>query len=150
MNDNLEEVDKSSYRFYPKGINLEFDPNSDISSIPLQIELEIENGFYSIYEGTEPYDIEKDEDYKILVSHTFYEACFPAINFILGDKGIKIPSKYLFKKQKDFFYEFIFLLSKKNDKIILGKDLIELMKVEFFNNGEFSINNIDFRVTTKD
>ena len=54
MNDNITNTEKSSYIYKTKGLILTFDPYSNISSIPLQILIEIKNGFHTIYEGTEP------------------------------------------------------------------------------------------------
>ena len=141
MNDNLSDMEKSSYQFFHKGMILTFDPNLNYSLIPLQIENEIKNGFYTIVEFSEPYEKEIGNGLQVLITHIFNPVCFPAVNFILDDRAIKIPTEFLFKK-KDV-YEFVFLMKENQDKIVFGKDLIDLMNIEFINNG-FVIHNKTF------
>ena len=148
MNDNITNTEKSSYIYKTKGLILTFDPYSNISSIPLQILIEIKNGFHTIYEGTETYEKDLKNGYQALISHVYDEVRFPAVNFILSDRSITIPSKYLFKNKGVF--EFVFLINEKQDKIIIGKDLIDLMNVEFINDNEFFIHNRDFVIKIKD
>ena len=147
-NDNVNKMEFSSHEFKSKGLLLTFDPYSNISSIPPQIEMEIKNGFYTIYPGTEPYERDLKNGYQALVSHSYDEVRFPAVNFILSDRGITIPSKYLFKNKGIF--EFVFLIKENQDKIIIGKDLIDLMDVEFINDNEFFIHNREFVIKIKD
>ncbi len=141
MNDNLSDMEKSSYQFFHKGMILTFDPSLNYSLIPLQIENEIKNGFYTIVEFSEPYEKEIGNGLQVLITHIFNPVCFPAVNFILDDRAIKIPTEFLFKK-KDV-YEFVFLMKENQDKIVFGKDLIDLMNIEFINNG-FVIHNKTF------
>ncbi len=148
INDNITFMDKASYQFSTKGMMLTFDPNLNFSLIPIQIENEIKNGFYSIIEFSEPYEKDIGNGYQVLVTHIFDPICFPAVNFILADKAITIPNKYLFKKTD--IYEFIFLMKENQDKIILGKDLIDLMKIEFINENDFIIHNKDFQINIID
>ena len=148
MNDNITQMQRTSHKFKPKGLLLTFDPNSNISKIPWQIEFEISNGFYSVIEGSEPFEIQKENGYKALVSGFYIDYCFPAVNFILADKAITIPSKYLFKKNQ--YYEFIFLFHEKQEKIVIGKDLIDLMNVEFVSDNDFIIHNKEFVIKVKD
>ena len=148
MNDNITRMDRTSYKFVPKGVLLTFDPNSNISSIPSQIEFEIKNGFYTVIEGSDPYEKDLGNGYQALITHVYMDFCFPAVNFILDKKAITIPSKYLFKNKG--YFEFIFLIKEGQDRIIIGKDLIDLMGVEFLNEREFVIKNKEFVVTIKD
>ena len=141
MNDNLSDMEKSSYQFFHKGMILTFDPSLNYSLIPLQIENEIKNGFYTIVEFSEPYEKEIGNGLQVLITHIFNPVCFPAVNFILDDRAIKIPTEFLFKKKS--VYEFVFLMKENQDKIVFGKDLIDLMNIEFINNG-FVIHNKTF------
>ena len=141
MNDNLKDMEKASYQFTHKGIVLTFDPNLNHSLIPIQIENEIKNGFYTIVEFSEPYEKEIGNGLQVLITHIFNPVCFPAVNFILDDRAIKIPTEFLFKKKN--VYEFVFLMKENQDKIVFGKDLIDLMNIEFINNG-FVIHNKTF------
>ena len=141
MNDNLSDMEKSSYQFFHKGMILAFDPSLNYSLIPLQIENEIKNGFYTIVEFSEPYEKDIGNGFQVLITHIFNPICFPAVNFILDDRAIIIPTKFLFRK-KDV-YEFVFLMKENQDKIVFGKDLIDLMNIEFINNG-FVIHNKTF------
>ncbi len=150
INDDVNKMEKTSYQFYHKGMILTFDPNLNYSIIPLQIENEIKNGFYSIVEFSEPYEIKVDDEKQALITHIYDPVCFSAINFILDDRGIKIPSEFLFKKKEKVF-EFIFLMKENQDKIIFGKDLIDLMKIEFIENGNnFVIHNKNFEISLND
>ena len=148
MNDNITRMDRTSYKFSPKGVLLTFDPYSNISSIPPQIEMEIKNGFYTVIEGSDPYEKDLENGYQALISHVYIDYCFPAVNFILADQAITIPSKYLFKNKG--YFEFIFLIKKNQDKIIIGKDLMDLMKIELINDNEFYIHNREFIIKLKD
>ena len=141
MSDDLNDMEKSSYQFFHKGMILSFDPSLNYSLIPLQIENEIKNGFYTIVEFSEPYEKDIGNGFQVLITHIFNPICFPAVNFILDDRAIKIPTEFLFRK-KDV-YEFVFMMKENQDKIVFGKDLIDLMNIEFINNG-FVIHNKTF------
>ena len=144
MSDDLNDMEKSSYQFFHKGMILSFDPSLNYSLIPLQIENEIKNGFYTIVEFSEPYEKDIGNGFQVLITHIFNPICFPAVNFILDDRAIKIPTEFLFRK-KDV-YEFVFLMKENQDKIVFGKDLIDLMNIEFTNNG-FVVHNKTFEYT---
>ncbi len=141
INDDVNNMEKTSYQFFHKGMILTFDPSLNYSLIPLQIENEIKNGFYTIVEFSEPYEKEIGNGLQVLITHIFNPVCFPAVNFILDDRAIKIPTEFLFKKKN--VYEFVFLMKENQDKIVFGKDLIDLMNIEFINNG-FVIHNKTF------
>ena len=144
LNNNITDMEKASYQFYHKGMILTFDPSLNHSLIPLQIENEIKNGFYTIVEFSEPYEKDIGNGYQVLITHIFNPICFPAINFILDDRGIMIPTEFLFRK-KDV-YEFIFLMKENQDRIVFGKDLIELMDIKFISDNDFVINNKTFEI----
>ena len=149
MNDNLTNMEKSGYQFSHKGMILAFDPSLNYSLIPFQIENEIKNGFYIIVEFSDPYEKDIGNGFQVLITHIFNPICFPSVNFILDDRAIKIPTEFLFRK-KDA-YEFIFLMKQNQDKIIFGKDLIDLMNIEFINNNnDFVIHNKTFEVIIND
>ena len=148
MNDNITRMDRTSHKFSPKGILLTFDPYSNVSSIPPQIEFEIKNGFYTVIEGSDPYEKEIGNGYQALITHIYIDYCFPALNFILAEQAITIPSKYLFKNKG--YFEFIFLIKEDQDKIIIGKDLMDLMRIEFVNDKDFFIHNKEFVIKIKD
>ena len=149
INDDVNNMEKTSYQFFHKGMILTFDPNLSYSIIPLQIENEMKNGFYSIVEYSDPYEIDVENGNKALITHIYDPVCFSAINFILDDKGIKIPSEFLFKKKNDV-YEFIFLMNENQDKVVFGKDLIDLMKIEFIGENNFIIHNKTFEISLND
>ena len=69
------------------------------------------------------------------------------IHFILEEKGITIPIQQLFvlKDEEAHLYSFRFLAKEEEENIIFGKDLIELMNIDFKdNNQNFVINNDDY------
>ena len=148
MSDDLSKPNRTSYAYVPKGVFLTFDPNSNISSIPPQIEFEIKNGFSSVYEGSDPYEKDLGNGYEALISHFYIDYCFPAVNFILENQAITIPSKYLFKNKE--YFEFTFLIKKNQDNIIFGKDLIDLMGIEFLPDDSIFINNKEFIIKIRD
>ena len=69
-----------------------------------------------------------------------------SFHFITDNIGITIPNDILFPKISDSIGRFTFcFLSKENqDNIIIGKTLIDLMKIQFLENNQFIINNKNF------
>ena len=137
------------YSFKTKGIQLIFDPNSDINLIPAKIKTEfIENGFQVSSPSDVPYEVQIDNGYVKINSILCDNYTFPSVNLILNNYGITFPTHYLFKESDGDLYEFVFLSHKDAENIIIGKELIELMDIHFENGIE--IRNKDFIIKFND
>ena len=88
------------------------------------------------------YIVPIDNGYLKLKSIFSDKFAFPAVNLILKNYGITFSTNYLFTKTDNKVYEFLFLLHKDAENLIIGKDLIELMDINFENGVE--IRNKDF------
>ena len=70
---------------------------------------------------------------------------FETIHFIFEDYGITIPLQYfLIEKDKTQKYGLRFLTVENQEYIIFGKDLIELMDIEFIDKNHINIKNDEF------
>ena len=83
------------------------------------------------------------DDYIILILSDYWEE-LEVVHFIMEDRGISFPLNELFKKdnEKDE-YNFIFLGKENQEHIVIGKNLINTMGIEFKNN-DYIIHNEDF------
>ena len=135
-----------NFRLNVKGNGIIFNDNSDFSIMPMYIFEEI----YKFYRGN--YDdiiinIEKlENDYSELtmVSSLYH---LETLHFIFREMGITIPLEQLFvlKDEENHLYSFRFFSKENVENIIFGKDLIELMDINFYdNNQNFKINNEEY------
>ena len=70
---------------------------------------------------------------------------FETIHFIFEDYGITIPLQYfLIEKDETQKYGLRFLTVENQEYIIFGKDLIELMDIEFIDKNHINIKNDEF------
>ena len=70
---------------------------------------------------------------------------FETIHFIFEDYGITIPLHYfLIEKDETQKYGLRFLTVENQEYIIFGKDLIELMDIEFIDKNHINIKNDEF------
>ena len=146
---DMNDIKNHKYSFKTKGIKLIFDPNSSINVMPINIETEYsENCFKVTSEDKIPYIVPIDNGYLKLKSIFSDKFAFPAVNLILKNYGITFSTNYLFKKTDNKVYEFLFLLHKDAENLIIGKDLIELMDINFENGVE--IRNKDFVIKLND
>lgn len=153
---DLKDFSFYTYRRDIKGIGIIFDYNSEFSQLPGNLFLEIKGMLEKKMEQTPDSVWIEDffDDYKVIISDYYSNYLFP-INFIMENFGIKIPDKFFFI-QENFGLIFRFFSNFKNDNIIIGKDLIDLMNIEFMNNdnnnngNEFIIHNQDFILNLDD
>ena len=136
-----------------KGNGIIFDNNSDINVMPMHIFNEMYNFYHEHYIDDTISKIEKLSDgyneFEIVSSFSRYET----IHFILKDIGITIPLNELFipKNIANNLYSFRFLGKEDQENIIIGKDLIKLMDVDFKENeNNFVIKNKTFISNVKD
>ena len=151
---NHEYVEEFFYEYFhfslvTKGVGIIFDYNSEINLIPNHLFRQIKRimnmsiiDIYSII-------AKKYEIYEELL-------IFGEINniisyhFITEKIGITIPIDYLFNRTNFEEFAFIFLTQENQENIVIGKNLIDLMKIEFNDNGDFIINNKEFISDVKD
>ena len=151
---NHEYVEDFFYEYFhfslaTKGVGIIFDYNSEINLIPSHLFRQIKRimdlsimDIYSII-------TKKNEIYEELI-------IFGEINDIISYHyiteriGITIPIDYLFNRTGFEKFSFIFLTQENQENIVIGKNLIDLMKIEFNENGDFIINNKEFITDIKD
>ena len=150
---HLEINNNYNFRLKIKGNGIIFDNNSDINVMPMHIFNEMYNFYHEHYIDDTISKIEKLSDgyneFEIVSSFSRYET----IHFILKDIGITIPLNELFipKNIANNLYSFRFLGKEDQENIIIGKDLIKLMDVDFKENeNNFVIKNKTFISNVKD
>ena len=148
---NFKTSDLSNYYYNTKGVGLVFNNNSDISIMPMHIFSTIYNYYQMTYEPIDKIET-LSNGYK---QYLLIESLRPdeTIHFILKDIGITLPIKELFidkEEEEDFVYFFRFLTKDDQENIIIGKDLIELIDIQFLDNDNFIINNKDYISNIKD
>ena len=129
---------------YTKGTGIIFDNNSDINAIPKHIFREIKT-FYFEYQNIIYFETKYKDNYVLLLLSDFYSQ-LEVLHFILEDKGITFPVEELFRPMENdsrFLFDFYGYENEDEDNIVIGKDLIKRMNIEFNDNG-FVINNEKF------
>ena len=149
ISNDINNIQNYRYHFKTKGIQLIFDLNSSINVIPAKIKTEIyENGLNISNPYDEPFIVPIDDGYSKLRSMVCDNNMFPSLNLIFKNYGITFPTNYLFPKIGNKLYEFIFLIHNDIENIIIGRDLIELMDINFEKGVE--IRNKDFVIKLND
>ena len=127
-----------------KGYGIIFNNNYNISLIPYNLFKRIKDYFYndeSILVNSYTYENKTQE--LILYANLYYG--FETIHFIFEDYGITIPLQYfLIEKDETQKYGLRFLTVENQEYIIFGKDLIELMDIEFIDKNHINIKNDEF------
>ena len=128
-----------------KGVGVIFDNNSNMNLIPYHLFKQIKKILDLYSPDSNSYILNKENDYQEIVIFYFLNNIF-SFNLILEKIGITFPNDVLFYRPKDEINKnyFIFLTKENQENIIFGKNLIDLMKIEFYNDEEFIINNNDF------
>ena len=106
---------------------------------------QIENYYRDFYFNVLYFDTRYKHDYLILILSGYWEK-LEVVHFIMEGRGISFPLNELFKKEKDNKedeYNFIFLGKENQEHIVIGKNLINTMGIEFKNN-DYIIHNEDF------
>ena len=142
---NMTSINYLYFSINTKGVGIIFDYNSEINLIPYHLIKQIKK-YVEIY-LLDGYSFlkEKENEYQELV---FYGYMFRIIsfNFITDNIGITFPNNVLFPKDPNSIgqFSFAFLSKEDQDNIIIGRNLIDLMKIEFNDKNEFIINNSSF------
>ena len=140
---DINDINQLSYRTDLKGVNLIFDKNSKISLLPFYLFQQMKNHYNMIYNQCSPYDVELESGIFLLRCNSYENLKLDPIHLIFEEIGIKILKKYFFITHN----EFIFYSKKEQENIIIGKDLMNLMKVNITIEKDkelISIGNKDF------
>jgi hypothetical protein len=150
---HLEINDSYNFCLKIKGNGIIFDNNSDINVMPMHIFNEMFIFYHDHYIDDTISTIEKLSDgyneFEVVSSLSRFET----IHFILKDIGITIPLNELFtpKNLTKHLYSFRFLGKEDQENIIIGKDLIKLMDIDFKDNeNNFVIKNKTYISNVKD
>ena len=145
---NISNINLKEYFYFSldvKGVGIIFDKNSNVSLIPYYLFKQIKKILDVYSPDSNSYILDKENDYKEIIIFYFLNNNF-SFNLILEKIGITFPNDVLFYRPKDEINKnyFIFLTKENQENIIFGKNLIDLMKIEFDNDEDFIINNNDF------
>ncbi len=148
---HLEINNLNNLRLSLKGVGIIIDNNSDINLIPMHIFLEIYK-FYKYYDDNYVEIETMTNGYNTLrMISSLYK--METIHFILKEFGIIMPLNELFLPTNETEHEYAlrFLSAEDQENIILGKDLIECMEIEFMENDyNFTINNKSFLINLEE
>ena len=142
LSDNFNDMKFYDLRYDITGTYLTFDQEAEFSFLPYEIYYIIEN--YAT--GSEEVDC---TDKKIEINGIQYNAfwceessfqMFDDINLITEKYSIKIPSSEFFVVYNEKYY-FRFISSKNVEHIVLDKELINFMDIEFLDNDDYIIHN---------
>ncbi len=147
---NINHIDIKNYYYFfyslnTKGVGIIFDYDSEINLIPYQFFPQIKKIIDVWLIDSYSFIGDKENNYKELYFFGYMNDII-SFHFITDNIGITIPNDILFPKISDSIGRFTFcFLSKENqDNIIIGKTLIDLMKIQFLENNQFIINNKNF------
>ena len=133
-----------------QGYAISFNDKSNISLIPYNLMLDLYNYFYADEEIGSTIRKHKNGTEELIINANIYSDDYETIHFILENIGIIIPVKY-FYIEKGFQEYGIRFYSKENQEYIeFGKDLIDIMKIEFKDDNDFVIHNEEFLIKTVD
>ena len=134
------------------GTYLTFDKNAEFSFLPYEI---FDIIYYYVFQSDEYLTCKES---KININNTEFKAItcgkniltyFENFNFITAKYAIKFSNEMLFVL-KDNLYYLRFVSSRNVEHIVLDKEIINLMNIEFLDNDNFIINNKECYSELKD
>ena len=133
-----------------KGYGLIFNNNSNISLIPYYLFDQIVTHYRS-FEDVIVGPINTQDEYQELIIYAYIKD-YEYLHFILENMDISIPLKYYLtaKKEESQKYGMRFFSRKDQEYIVFGKDLIDIMEIEFKGQNNFTIHNSEFISTFGD
>ena len=138
--------DYISYNFFyslnTKGVGIIFNNNSEINSIPYHLFKQLVD-IIDIYIDGYSFIKTNEKGYQELLLYGYLIEPI-SLHFITENIGITIPNDIFFQRNFSYMSNFTFLSKENQENIVIGKYLMELMKIEFNNKNEFIINNKDF------
>ena len=153
LTDDIKSLNFSKYLYLEidsKGYGIIFNNTSNISLIPYNLFNYI---FYSYrqLEDVNPTIKKYENNIQEIIINTNDFYGFQIIHFILENISISIPLKYFLVKKnikieedKEPEYGICFLSRENQEYIIFGKDLLEIMNIEFKENNNIIIHNDEF------
>ena len=142
---NLCDTKNIQWNYEAKGYGIFFNQESNISLITYNLF----NDILSYFESDE-YLITKVKKLEngiqeIEIVANFENEDYETTHFILEKLGISIPFKYFYVyKNIEQTYGVIFKTRENQEYIEFGKDLLDVMNIEFKNEKNFVINNKEF------
>ena len=144
---NLNKLDLATnlkYYIDPKGYGIIFNNTSNVSLIPNNLFDELTAYYKSFEDIIVGYQTYENGLKELIVYATLYYG-FETPHFIFETFGISIPTKYyLIEKGESQRYGIIFMTKEDQEYIVFGKDLIDIMKIEFKDENNFIIHNDEF------
>ena len=138
--------DYISYNFFyslnTKGVGIIFNNNSEINSIPYHLFKQLVD-IIDIYIDGYSFIKTNEKGYQELLLYGYLIEPI-SLHFITENIGITIPNDIFFQRNISYMSNFTFLSKENQENIVIGKYLMDLMKIEFNNQNEFIINNKDF------
>ena len=133
-----------------KGYGIIFNYNSNISLIPYYLFNQIVE-YYKSFEDIVMEPINTQNEFLEIVIYAYIKD-YEYLHFILENMDISIPLKYYLteKKKNSQKYGMRFLSRQDQEYIVFGKDLIDLMEIEFKGQNNFIIHNSEFISTFGD
>ena len=133
-----------NYSLNTKGVGIKFDSNSDINIIPYHLFNQLKK-IIEIYIDGYLFMRDKGNHYKELYLIGYMDNII-SFHFITENVGITIPNNILFPFNISDIGKssFAFLSQENQENIIIGKNLMDLMKIEFNNKNDFIIKNDEF------
>ena len=133
-----------NYSLNTKGVGIKFDYNSEINIIPYHLFNQIRKIIEIFIDGY-LFIKDKDNNYKELLLIGYMDDII-SFHFITENIGITIPNNVLFPLNISEIGRstFTFLTKENQENIIIGKNLMDLMKIEFNNENDFIIRNDEF------
>ena len=133
-----------NYSLNTKGVGIKFDYNSEINIIPYHLFNQIRKIIEIFIDGY-LFIKDKDNNYKELLLIGYMDDII-SFHFITENIGITIPNNVLFPLNISDIGRstFTFLTKENQENIIIGKNLMDLMKIEFNNENDFIIRNDEF------
>ena len=126
------------------GYGITFNYSSNISLIPMNLFQDIQLFFKSFEDIAVMINENKNGNKEILIYANLYYG-IETIHFIFENFGISIPFNYfLIEKDKVQLYGIVFQTNENQEYITFGKDLIDIMGVEFNEQNNFIIKNEEF------
>ena len=147
---NLNHVNVTNLRNYinyslnTKGIGIKFDYNSEINIIPYHLFNQLRK-IILIYTDGNLFVKDKGNNYQELLLIGYIDNII-SFHFITENIGITIPNNVLFPFNISDIGKstFTFLTKENQENIIIGKNLMDLMKIEFNDKNAFIIKNDEF------
>ena len=139
------------WNFECRGYGIYFNDKSNISLIPYNLFLDLDHYFSADEQIGISIKKNSDGTQEMVIDAYFDNDNFEITHFILENFGISIPFKYFYIKiQKGQEYKLRFKTKVDQEYIEFGKDLIDVMNIEFKDEKNVIIHNEEFLTKIED